>query len=127
MIKFLFPGLCKLSKLVELDLAYNKFEGTLPPCLNNLTSLQLLDLSGNEFTGNISSSWIASQRPLCLNNLSSLRLLDLFWNNFTGNVPSSLVPSLTSLQYIILVIIFLRVYSYSAHFLIRLSLSLFGL
>ena len=76
MIKFIFPGLCKLSKLVELDLAYNKFEGTLPPCLNNLTSLQLLDLSRNEFTGNISSSWIAS--------LTSLKYIDLGSNKFDG-------------------------------------------
>ena len=76
MIIFLFPGLCKLNKLVELDLAYNKFEGTLPPCLNNLTSLQLLDLSRNEFTGNISSPWIAS--------LTSLKYIDLGSNKFDG-------------------------------------------
>nr|POE84769.1 lrr receptor-like serine/threonine-protein kinase gso1 [Quercus suber] len=69
-------GLCKLNKLVELVLAYNKFEGTLPPCLNNLTSLQLLDLSRNKFTGNISLSWIAS--------LTSLKYIDLGSNKFDG-------------------------------------------
>ena len=76
LIKFLFPGLCILNKLVELDLANNEFEGTLPPCLNNLTSLQLLDLYWNKFTGNISSSWIAS--------LTSLKYIDLGFNKFVG-------------------------------------------
>ncbi|CAL5444135.1 unnamed protein product [Camellia sinensis] len=49
-------GLCELKKLEELDLSYNHFEGILPPCLSNLTSLRLLDLYGNQFTGNHLSS-----------------------------------------------------------------------
>ena len=58
-----------LKKLEELDLAHNYFEGTLPQCLNNLTSLSLLDISYNQFSGNVSSSLIAS--------LTSLEYIDL--------------------------------------------------
>ncbi|KAL6334204.1 hypothetical protein AAG906_006793 [Vitis piasezkii] len=33
-------GLCQLNKLQELDLNSNFFQGIVPPCLNNLTSLR---------------------------------------------------------------------------------------
>ncbi|XP_058071108.1 cuscuta receptor 1-like [Magnolia sinica] len=38
-------SLCNLKNLQELDLQSNELEGSLPPCLSNLSSLQLLDLS----------------------------------------------------------------------------------
>ncbi|KAF9586985.1 hypothetical protein IFM89_039857 [Coptis chinensis] len=46
-------GFCELTKLQELDLSGNKFEGILPPCLNNLTSLRMVDFSDNQLSGNI--------------------------------------------------------------------------
>jgi hypothetical protein len=65
--------LCALKKLQELDLAMIiYFEGILPPCLHNMTSLRLLDISSNRFGGNLSSSVIAS--------LTSLEYLDLSYN-----------------------------------------------
>ena len=82
--------MCKLNKLEEFDLDYNDFEGILPPCLKNLTSLQLLDLSRNRFTGNISSSWIAS--------LTSLKYIDFGYNQFEGLFPFSSFSNHTMLE-----------------------------
>ncbi|KAM4099953.1 hypothetical protein ACB094_05G031600 [Castanea mollissima] len=67
---------CALKKLEEIDLAGNDFEGMLPPCLKNLTSLSYLDISHNQFNGNLSSSPIAS--------LTSLEYIDLSYNLFEG-------------------------------------------
>ena len=71
-----FAGLCELKKLEELDLSYNHIEGILPPCLSNLTSLRLFDVSGNQFTGNHLSS--------LLGNLNSLEYIELRQNCFEG-------------------------------------------
>ncbi|KAL4625723.1 hypothetical protein ACB092_05G046100 [Castanea dentata] len=67
---------CALKKLEEIDLARNGFEGMLPPCLKNLTSLSYLVISHNQFNGNLSSSPIAS--------LTSLEYIDLSYNLFEG-------------------------------------------
>jgi len=71
-----------LKNLKQLDLARNNFGGALPDCLGNLSSLQLLDVSENQFTGNIASG------PLT--NLVSLELLSLSNNLF--EVPTSMKP-----------------------------------
>ncbi|KAK7854704.1 receptor-like protein 13, partial [Quercus suber] len=70
------PEFCALKKLEEIDLAGNGFEGMLPPCLNNLTSLSYLDISWNRFSGSLSPSPIAS--------LTSLEYIDLSYNLFEG-------------------------------------------
>ncbi|XP_065619853.1 cuscuta receptor 1 [Quercus suber] len=70
------PEFCALNKLEEIYLVGNDFEGMLPPCLNNLTSLSYLDISENRFNGNLSSSPIAS--------LTSLEYIDLSYNLFEG-------------------------------------------
>ncbi|XP_028054571.1 receptor-like protein 14, partial [Camellia sinensis] len=67
---------CELKKLEELDLSYNHIEGILPPCLSNLTSLRLFDVSGNQFIGNHLSSLLGS--------LNSLEYIDLRHNRFEG-------------------------------------------
>ncbi|XP_037495190.1 receptor-like protein 56 [Jatropha curcas] len=46
-------GLCELKYLQQLDLSGNQFNGSLPWCLANLTSLKLLDLSYNNFIGDV--------------------------------------------------------------------------
>ncbi|GKV27245.1 hypothetical protein SLEP1_g36438 [Rubroshorea leprosula] len=62
-----------------MDLSGNEFVGILPSCLSNLTSLRLLDISQNLFTGNVASS------PLI--NLILLRYLSISTNKF--QVPDS--------------------------------------
>ncbi|KAK7373866.1 hypothetical protein VNO80_07286 [Phaseolus coccineus] len=61
----------KLKKLEELNLIYNKFEGSLPSSFVNMTSLRILELSYNHFIGDFAS------------NLASLTSLEYF--GFKGN------------------------------------------
>jgi len=75
-------GWCELKNLKQLDFSGNNLGGSLPKCLGNLSSLQLLDVSKNQFTGNIASG------PLT--NLTSLEFLSLS-NNFF-EVPISMKP-----------------------------------
>ncbi|KAG6780313.1 hypothetical protein POTOM_013167 [Populus tomentosa] len=77
-----FSGWCELKNLKQLDLARNNLGGSLPDCLGNLSSLQLLDVSENQFTGNIAFG------PLT--NLVSLQFLSLSNNLF--DVPISMKP-----------------------------------
>ncbi|GLT90611.1 hypothetical protein SLE2022_085340 [Rubroshorea leprosula] len=72
-------GWCDLKNLEEMDLSGNELVGILPSCLANLTSLRLLDISQNLFTGNVASS------PLI--NLILLRYLSISTNKF--QVPDS--------------------------------------
>ncbi|KAK8548493.1 hypothetical protein V6N12_061405 [Hibiscus sabdariffa] len=65
-------GCCDLKKLQVLDLSWNAFEGMLPNYLGNLTSLRELDVSHNQFSGNLT----------LLANLTSLRFLSLSTNHF---------------------------------------------
>ncbi|TYJ21261.1 hypothetical protein E1A91_A08G053100v1 [Gossypium mustelinum] len=71
-------GWCDLWKLEVLDLSENTLKGTLPPCLANLSSLDYLDISDNQFTGKGASTALA--------NLTLLRFISLSQNLF--EVPS---------------------------------------
>jgi Leucine-rich repeat (LRR) protein len=95
LILFLLTELCKLNKLEELDLHGNLFEGILPPCLNNMASFKFLDISRNQFVGNISSNLIAIP--------TSIRYIDLSYNLFKGLFSFSLFANHSKLEAIILV------------------------
>ncbi|KAL4271367.1 hypothetical protein GQ457_13G028950 [Hibiscus cannabinus] len=73
-------GCCDLKKLQVLDLSGNAFEGMLPNYLGNLTSLRELDVSHNQFSGNLTP----------FSNLTSLRVLSLSRNHF--EIPTSFAP-----------------------------------
>jgi hypothetical protein len=80
--------LYNLDRLFRLELANNRLSGGLSISLvSQLTNLEVLDLSGNDFSGRI----LLDSR---LENLQSLRLE---FNQFTGNVPQSLC-SISSLE-----------------------------
>ncbi|XP_044464989.1 receptor-like protein 14 [Mangifera indica] len=79
---FLEQGICKSLHLQDLSIADNDLGGELPWCLANLTSLKSVDISSNQFTGDISSS------PLKM--LTSVQDLRLSNNNF--QIPISLEP-----------------------------------
>nr|GMC71665.1 LRR receptor-like serine/threonine-protein kinase GSO1 [Ipomoea batatas] len=57
-------GWCELRNLQELWFSETQLEGTLPPCLENLTSLDLIDLSQNRLIGNIGSSPLSTLKSL---------------------------------------------------------------
>uniref|UniRef100_A0A2C9VQ47 Disease resistance R13L4/SHOC-2-like LRR domain-containing protein n=1 Tax=Manihot esculenta TaxID=3983 RepID=A0A2C9VQ47_MANES len=80
--EFLNQGVCKLKQLQELDISYNDISGGLPSCLANMTSFQSLDLSSNNFVGNI------SLYPF--KRLTNLEYLDFSYNLF--QIPISLDP-----------------------------------
>ncbi|KAJ4964936.1 hypothetical protein NE237_016785 [Protea cynaroides] len=69
-------ALCRMKRLQDLYLGGNNIEGILPPCLKNLSSLRILDLSHNQFKGNFPSSLIIS--------LPSLSHIILGYNDFDG-------------------------------------------
>ncbi|CAL9122458.1 unnamed protein product, partial [Musa textilis] len=71
----------EMSKLVQLDLSSNDFEGPIPPDLGELDSLGgTLNLSHNRLSGAIPSE---------LGNLPSTVILDLRYNNLSGEIPGT--------------------------------------
>ncbi|KAL7257995.1 hypothetical protein ACSBR1_004173 [Camellia fascicularis] len=78
---FYFTSWCELSNLQDLDLSENGFNGMFPSCLEDLTSIRILDLFFNQFTGNLTSS------PL--SNLPTLEVLSLSYNHF--EIPVSFI------------------------------------
>ena len=67
------------DKLVELDLSSNLLTGSLPAAFTKCTSLELLDLGGNQLSGDFVATVIS--------NMSSLRVLRLPFNNIKGANP----------------------------------------
>lgn len=72
---------CDGGRVTEVTLDESGYNGTLPPEVGQLSSLQILDLSSNAFHGAIPSS---------IGNLTSLIRLLLSRNSFSGNIPGSL-------------------------------------
>ncbi|KAI4380610.1 hypothetical protein MLD38_006781 [Melastoma candidum] len=69
-------GLCELGSLEELNIAQNKFDGEIPQCFFNMTSIRALDVGSNLFRGNIP--------PSLFSNLKSLEYINLSNNMFDG-------------------------------------------
>ncbi|XP_069143850.1 cuscuta receptor 1-like isoform X2 [Solanum lycopersicum] len=86
-------GWCELKHLEELDFVNNNFEGTLPSCLGNLTSLRRLSLAGNNLRGNIASHSI-------LRRLTSLEYLSIEDNQFDVPLSFSQFYNYTKLIYL---------------------------
>uniref|UniRef100_A0A6N2KXI9 Leucine-rich repeat-containing N-terminal plant-type domain-containing protein n=1 Tax=Salix viminalis TaxID=40686 RepID=A0A6N2KXI9_SALVM len=106
-------GWCELKNLERLYLLQNNLKGVLPHCLGNLSSLRHLDLSDNQFEGNIAFSHLSHllqleylsisnnyfQVPISFGsfmNLSNLKLIECDNNEL---VPaSSFQPSIPKFQ-----------------------------
>ncbi|KAG5235256.1 receptor protein [Salix suchowensis] len=76
-----FPDFSNITRLTWLDLSFNDFTGEISDVLLNFTQLTRLDLSTNKFNGQISSS---------LGNLEKLKYLKLSFKDFTGEIPDKL-------------------------------------
>ncbi|CAN1167618.1 Probable LRR receptor-like serine/threonine-protein kinase At1g74360 [Linum perenne] len=98
--------------LLSLDIAENRFTGTLPGNVSNCKNLTILNAGGNHFSGLIPSqigtisglgslllgnNSFSSDIPETLLNLKNLTLVDLSRNSFGGGLHSSGLLSLTNL------------------------------
>ncbi|KAL7214281.1 hypothetical protein ACSBR1_026653 [Camellia fascicularis] len=70
-----------MTSLRVLDLSGNLFNGAIPAWLGRMSPLHNLILGDNQFIGVI---------PLSLGNLSALRVLDLSYNKLNGIIPISI-------------------------------------
>ncbi|KAG6594367.1 Leucine-rich repeat receptor-like serine/threonine-protein kinase BAM3, partial [Cucurbita argyrosperma subsp. sororia] len=96
------------SKLAQLNLANNRFSGSLPTSIGNFTNLQILLLRGNRFSGDIPSQ-IGKLRNLLKLDMNSnnfsvqisqiriLNYLNLSWNHLNQSLPKEIgsIKSLT--------------------------------
>ncbi|XP_071722163.1 receptor-like protein 6 [Rutidosis leptorrhynchoides] len=76
-----------LGYLNVIDLSSNNFTGEIPNSVGSLTELHMLNLSNNALTGSI---------PLSLANLTELESLDLSSNKLSGMIP----PALAQLNFL---------------------------
>ncbi|KAL7168042.1 hypothetical protein ACSBR2_038475 [Camellia fascicularis] len=85
-----FPTvLYNCSKLKHLDLSLNFFVGHIPGDVDRLsTRLRVLNLNGNNFTGDI---------PLAIGRFHELRVLRLFQNELSGSFPQE-IGNLSNLE-----------------------------
>ncbi|XP_021802759.1 receptor-like protein 12 [Prunus avium] len=101
-----------LTNLVNLDLRFNLLNGTIPPSLFSLSPLQKLQLSNNQFSGqlpvfggislldtlDLSSNKLEGPIPMSIFNLTGLKILSLSSNYFSGSFPLELLPQLKNLS-----------------------------
>ncbi|KAF3677134.1 putative protein IQ-DOMAIN 14-like [Capsicum annuum] len=85
-----FHNLCRLTRLVSLDLSGNHFTGGIPTMLANCSQIDTILLNDNRLSGSI---------PPQIFKSSKLLYLDLGDNHLNGTIPSEVGLS-TSLQYL---------------------------
>ncbi|XP_078181042.1 receptor-like protein EIX2 [Carex rostrata] len=71
--------MCTVGGLGLLDLSKNKFFGSIPPCSNQST-LEILDLSQNNLTGNFPITWL---------NISHIYEMNIEENHLFGEIPNT--------------------------------------
>ncbi|KAJ4780049.1 Leucine-rich receptor-like protein kinase family protein [Rhynchospora pubera] len=108
-------AMANCTSLQFIGLGYNKFQGTLPSSIGNLsTSLHTISLSGNPISGNIpiqigkltnlntlllDNMLLNGTIPIEIGNLFKLELLDLSNNMITGKIPSTF-GNLTKMEHL---------------------------
>jgi Leucine-rich repeat (LRR) protein len=76
--------MCALKSTTKVQLQNNAFSGMLPPGIfNGMSSLELLNLSTNQLSGEL---------PADLSVLTALNVLDISSNQFIGDLAKVLVP-----------------------------------
>ncbi|GJZ67111.1 leucine-rich repeat-containing protein [Tanacetum coccineum] len=70
-----------LHFFVLLDLSGNNISGEIPTSLGNLKALKQLNISHNMISGNI---------PMSVGNLTSIESFDVSHNELSGSIPQSL-------------------------------------
>lgn len=75
-----------------MDLSYNSIGGGIDPCLGGITSLTSLDLSNNQFQGDILST--------TLSNLSRIEEIDISNNKLDGALSFSMFANLSKLNFL---------------------------
>ncbi|KAB1200717.1 Receptor protein kinase CLAVATA1 [Morella rubra] len=80
---FIPPDIGLLNTLVNLTVAGANITGTLPLQMTNLTSLKVLNISNNLFTGDFPGGIILG--------MTQLEILDTYNNNFSGPLPTEVV------------------------------------
>jgi Leucine-rich repeat (LRR) protein len=77
------PSICEGTTLQLLDLSYNNFSGSIPSCLvGNMSQLNVLNLKGNRLNGRL---------PDSLKQECALDAIDFSDNQIEGQLPRSLV------------------------------------
>ncbi|KAF3432900.1 hypothetical protein FNV43_RR24002 [Rhamnella rubrinervis] len=103
--------------LVHLDLSSNRLQGTIPKNLENLRSLQVLDLSHNNLSGEVlidftkllplkelrlSNNSLHGSLPKSIGKLSKLEVLDVSSNSLDGTVTEVHLFNLSLLRHLAL-------------------------
>lgn len=99
------------SAIVDIDLACNSLTGAIPSQINQIKSLQRLDLSQNKLSGFIpnlaaltglrdlvlSNNLLNCALPTFITTISTLRNLDLSSNQLTGDIPDDYFVNMAEL------------------------------
>ncbi|XP_042947040.1 receptor-like protein 7 isoform X2 [Carya illinoinensis] len=101
----------ELKNLVNLDLRDNSLNGSIPVSLFSHLSLRYLQLSNNQFSGeltnissnvleylDLSSNNLEGAIPVSVFNFRGLKILSLSSNNLTGSVQLNMIHQLTNLS-----------------------------
>lgn len=96
---------CTFTKLGAIILGHNQISGSVPVCLENVTSLRYLYLNSNRLNSSLpknlwnltdllvldlSSNSLSGSLPLEMKNLKTATSLILSLNNFSGGLPSTI-------------------------------------
>uniref|UniRef100_A0A175YD77 non-specific serine/threonine protein kinase n=1 Tax=Daucus carota subsp. sativus TaxID=79200 RepID=A0A175YD77_DAUCS len=103
---------CHRGRVISLELSNMSLGGSVSPVVSSLDMLTELSLDGNNFTGEIRISNLSSLRILRISNnvfsgrldwdyssLENLEVLDVYNNNFTSPLPFE-ISSLKNLKYL---------------------------
>lgn len=83
------PSISSLDRLSHLSLAGNNFTGTIH--ITNLTNLQFLNISNNQFSGHM--DWNYS-------TMENLQVVDVYNNNFTSLLPQGILSLKNKLKHL---------------------------